>query len=454
MSKNIKSFLQFITLDEIDYWDVKRYTISSVSSTYQLVKLSNLIDERSEKIKLFEYPEKEFGILGVNNKEGLFDAYLEKGENINQSYKKVHYGDLAYNPYRINVGSIGLKSNMQKNNFISPAYVVFSSNEKLNPNYLYKIFKTDIFNKIINDNTTGSVRQNLKFDTLSNIKIPLPSLEEQNILLEKYNDKILLAQKQEIEAKEIEDSIEEYLLEELGIEKIESKVKSSKLQFIESRTVFEWGVDKIVSVSNFKSDKYNISSLQSNEKLYIDLFRGKSPKYSNDSNAIILNQKCNRWNDIALEYVKTVDKNWLKNINIDFFTQENDILINSTGEGTIGRATSITKEYENYLYDSHLLLLRLNQEQVNSQYYVYLFNSIYGQQQVENIKSAQATKQTELGIANLKKISFPLPPIDIQLKIVEEINIRTKQIKQLKQEAISNRENAIKEFENEIFNEA
>jgi restriction endonuclease S subunit len=362
---------------------------------------------------------------------------------------------LTYNPYRINVGSIGLKTNNQKNEYISPAYVVFFCNANLNPEFLYKIFQTDTFNKIINDNTTGSVRQNLKFETLSNIKIPLPSLKEQKKILENYNAKIELAKAKEQEAKKIEESIEEYLFDELGIEKIEQKKeKKGFLEFVEFKDIFEWGIDKILNNQNFISSKYKTTSLLQDETLYINLFRGKSPKYDKLSDKIILNQKCNRWNEIVLEYAKTVKKEWFENINKNFFTQENDILINSTGEGTIGRASNIYKEYTGYLYDSHLLLLRVNKKLLNSEYFVYLFNSSYGQAQVNQIKSAQATKQTELGINNLKKILFPLPPLKTQVKIPKEITKRKEQVKKLKNEAQKNRELAIKEFEREIFYEA
>lgn len=177
MSREMK-ILQTIFFSEFYMWDVKRFVKSSITSNHKIVDLRNYIVQRSEKVKLYEFEEEEFGILGVNNKIGVFDAYTEKGSDINQAYKVVKNNDLTYNPYRVNVGSIGWKTENQKNKYISPAYIVFNCKNGLNPEFLYRMFKTGTFNKIINDNTTGSVRQNLKFNTLSNIKIPLPFLEE------------------------------------------------------------------------------------------------------------------------------------------------------------------------------------------------------------------------------------------------------------------------------------
>lgn len=167
--------LKFINFSDLFLWDFKRYASNNISSTkYNIVKLSDYIQEENIKIKPFENPDDNYEILGVNNKTGLFDAYIEKGSKINQPYKVVKDGFLAYNPYRVNVGSIGLKTEQQKYKYISPAYVVFSCKKGLLPEFLYILFRTNKFNELIRENTTGSVRQTLSFTSMGNIKIPLP----------------------------------------------------------------------------------------------------------------------------------------------------------------------------------------------------------------------------------------------------------------------------------------
>ena len=167
----------------------------------------------------------------------------------------------------------------------------------------------------------------------------------------------------------------------------------------------------------------------------------------------ILNQKCNRWNDLDLSFVKSVDKEWLQSIDENNLTKEGDILINSTGEGTIGRATYVKKEFEGLLYDSHLLLLRFDRKKVNPELFVELFNSDYGQNQVNDIKSAQATKQTELGVSNLARIKFPLPEdLEVQKRITLKIKkLRIDTVKNLEVALMLEKE-AQTEFENLIFN--
>lgn len=199
-------------------------------------------------------------------------------------------------------------------------------------------------------------------------------------------------------------------------------------------------------------DHSNTWDLTSIFSVALSVFRGKKPKYDKDGLSRILNQKCNRWNALVHEHSKKVDDKWLNNIDKTFLTREGDILINSLGEGTIGRSTFITQQNEGLLYDSCMILLRLDQTKINPQFFCYLFNHKYGQNQVEEVKSAQSTKQTHLGITNLRKIRFPLPPKVTQNAIVDHISGLRMHIQKFNEHAKYTREKAIIEFEKEIFN--
>ncbi|MDB4257412.1 restriction endonuclease subunit S [Arcobacteraceae bacterium] len=448
----MSALLKFIQFKDFNLWDVKRHLSTLIYSSYEIVKLGDYIQEENIKIKPFEYPSDDFKILGVSNKIRLFDNEVKKGKDINQPYKKIKNGFLSYNPYRINVGSIGLKTDKQKNDLISPAYVVFSCNEKLSPEYLFMIFKTNIFNTVINESTRGSVRQILAFDILEILKIPLPSFDIQERIVKDYQNKLDLIATQEQQAKEKEKEIEEYLHIKLDMNYEENPIENI-LDFINYKTLTSWSYRDLLGSVNVFSNFFDTIKFNQKISLFNNIFRGKSPKYTDNSNSIILNQKCNRWNKIELQYSKSVEDDWISKIDKKFFTQENDIIINSTGDGTIGRATYITNEFENLLYDSHILLLRVNKSEINALYLTYYINSPYGQSQIENIKSAIATKQTELGINNLKNIQFIIPPLEIQNQIAKHIQKLKDEQKILIDKSLKNKILALQEFEKEIFNE-
>lgn len=448
--KNYSNHLRFINFNSLALWDVKRYSKIQVKSSFPIVRLGSLITEQNLKIKPFEYPEDEFKILGVSNVEGLYDAYVEKGKNINQPYKKVENGFIVYNPYRVNVGSIGIKSKDQKNEYISPAYVVFNCKKDCLADYLFILLKTNSFSLIIRESTTGSVRQILSFKNLENLNIPLPSLIEQKRLVELYNKKLKQATENKLKSAQLAKSAEDYIFTNLNIEIKKRSQNSKKLLFTNLKKIDLWGVERIVNANLFTS-KNKLETLNENPDLFVDLFRGKSPVYNEESKSIILNQKCIRWNLIEPKYGKSVDVKWLDSINPYYFTSENDILINSTGEGTLGRSALVTPEFENYLYDSHILLLRPNIKKIFPLFFTFIFNSSFVQKQIDLLKTSQSTNQTELGIENLKKILLPIPDINTQKKIANIVLKFKKDAEVLSSSAIDIYSKAIVEFEKIVF---
>lgn len=163
---------RYINFSDLERWDVK-YFFVRIKSKYPLVSLATFVHEHNEKIRPFEFPEETFKILGVNNVDGIFHAYDTLGKKIKQPYKKVNVGDFAYNPYRINIGSIGWVPAEHDGAFISPAYVVFSIDENvILPELFWFILKSDFFNKTLRAATAGSVRMNLTYPLLESLKIP------------------------------------------------------------------------------------------------------------------------------------------------------------------------------------------------------------------------------------------------------------------------------------------
>ena len=126
-----------------------------------------------------------FPIYSINNKEGFvpqstqFDGVdsNDRGYDISL-YKIVQEKTFAYNPARINVGSIGYSGNLN-NIIISSLYVCFKTNEDINDIFLTQYLTTYSFTKDVLRNVEGGVREYLFYANFSNIKINLPPLAEQ-----------------------------------------------------------------------------------------------------------------------------------------------------------------------------------------------------------------------------------------------------------------------------------
>lgn len=157
---------------------------------YPIVPLKDHIIVNEEKIKPADFPDTEFTVLGVSNQAGVFINDKVKGENIKQGYFKVYKNQFCYNPYRINVGSIGFCEFDIENQIISGAYNIFGCNEsELNPKYLDALFNTRKFLSFVNEKANGGVRMDFKIESMQNWHIPLPPIKVQNKIVEKIEGK-------------------------------------------------------------------------------------------------------------------------------------------------------------------------------------------------------------------------------------------------------------------------
>lgn len=448
-------YLKFTSLEKTVFWDF--YTLfnkNAIDSVFPIVKLSEVINQRKGFITINDTKIYKRCRVQIEGKGVVLRDEVIGKEIKTKKQQLCKIDDFLVAEIDAKVGGFGIVPPELENAIVSGHYFLFEINKlKLLPEFLGLIVTQSDFLKQVK--STGSTNYSaIRPSHVLDYKIPLPKIEEQRKIINSYLDKVKEAERLKNEADDLEDKIENYLFDELGL----SKKKSNKniytgLQLIDFKNIQEWGLDKILVNSNKKSSKFKVVSIEENPQLAVSLFRGKSPKYKDGTSAYILNQKCNRWNNIDLTFVKSVDEDWLKSVNKNNLTKEGDVIINSTGEGTIGRATYIKSEFEGLLYDSHLLLLRLDRKQINAELFVELFNSEYGQNQVNDIKSAQATKQTELGTSNLARIQFPLPNnLDVQNKIVNKIKeLKVITSKNLNK-AIALAKEAQKDFEKTIFN--
>ena len=140
------------------------------------VKLGSLISEYTVRNKADE----DIPVYSVTNEQGFCTGYFSKevASQDRTTYKIVPRGCFAYNPSRINVGSVDVQE-CEDRVIVSPLYVVFSVDEKLNRRYLLHYLKSDITLTYIKAYASGSVRDNLKFSILKDFPINLPSTEEQ-----------------------------------------------------------------------------------------------------------------------------------------------------------------------------------------------------------------------------------------------------------------------------------
>jgi type I restriction enzyme S subunit len=129
----------------------------------------------------------EYPVQGVSNSMS-FMATKAKTKGLNFSnYKIVKNGSLAYNPSRLNIGSIALRN--AKDCIVSPMYVVFDiiDKSKLLPEYLFLWFKRDSFKNYVWFYSFGSVRDTFDFNLMKEVKLPIPDIKIQEAIVTIYH---------------------------------------------------------------------------------------------------------------------------------------------------------------------------------------------------------------------------------------------------------------------------
>jgi len=127
-------------------------------------------------------------VLSVTNSKGFINQAEQFEREVASAdvsnYKIIRKGQFAYNPSRVNVGSLDLLRKFDIG-ILSPMYVVFETDQKnLIPEYLYYLLKTNWFYGHIPMFVQGSVRDSLSFDGLCGMKFFIPSIEEQTAIAE------------------------------------------------------------------------------------------------------------------------------------------------------------------------------------------------------------------------------------------------------------------------------
>jgi len=357
---------------------------------------------------------KSIKVFSVTNSEGFVistDYFSKKVFSKNLSnYKIVIRNQFAYNPSRINVGSIDYLK-IDDSVLISPLYIVFEvNNSKLSSEYLLRFLKSDYGGMQIKNNTQGAVRDSLKYKGMENINIPIPPLNDQLRIAS------ILSRAENLIAKR-KESIE--LLDEL--------LKSTFLDMFGDPVKNEkgWDIHLLKNLCGFitkgttpkRNDVYSIF-----EKGFIPFLK---VYHIDDDGSIKFNYNPSFITDkIHQEYLKRS------------VVYPNDVLMNIVGP-PLGKIGIVPETYKEWNVNQAIAIFRCG-ENLNPRYLLYtlksknLCNSI--------IKMAVGIRQLNLSLEQCRNINIPVPPLPLQAQF-ETIVIKIESLKSKYQQSLTELEN-------------
>ncbi|WP_400253275.1 restriction endonuclease subunit S [Methanobrevibacter smithii] len=186
INKNLEEQLEtlynsfFVYYDDFLKEDLEECEIGLIPKEWSLLSLGDVTTKINEKVGSNDY--KVFSAVNTGNLI-LSEEYFDKqvySKSI-EKYIVVKQKEFAYNPARINIGSIG-RNDFGFDGCVSPVYVAFKVEEGYE-NFMNMYIKSNRFNQWVITLSSGSVRQTLNYNDFSIIKIAYPPKE----LINKFN---------------------------------------------------------------------------------------------------------------------------------------------------------------------------------------------------------------------------------------------------------------------------
>ena len=330
--------------------ELKEYRFDEVTINFDKKRVPLSGAQREKRQGNFRY----YGAQGVIDHiddfifDGTYLLIAEDGENLKS--KKQNIAQVVEGQFWVN----------------NHAHIV-QGNELCNTRYLcYLLNSMDLSGYV-----TGSAQPKLSQANLNAVTLFLPSITVQERIVEclyLFDKKIAVNQK-------INDNLQQ-----------------------QAAAIFRsWFVDYVPFGGTVPDEWKNVTL----ENITTLVSRGITPKYADDTGQIVINQKCIRNHMIDLSFArshrpKVINNKWL---------QFGDLLINSTGDGTLGRAAQVWFQPHNLTVDSHVTIVRPAAE--NMIFYIGLWGTQH-EKEIESLHTG-STGQTELPRDRVKAIELLLP---------------------------------------------
>lgn len=401
--------------------------------SWRKVKLGDLVENFSVRAKDYGGSEG-LDFCGVSNEEGIIKTKYA-AEDKAEDYKIIEKGCFAYNPYRVNVGSIGLFTEDYKG-LISPAYVVFKP--KLNsiiPELLFKFLKSDEGLRQIRFYGRGTVRQALRFEDLCNIELSIPDYPEQEKLFKKLinsqersnnlsgelTHQLSLVKK--LRQQILQDAVQGKLVPQNPNDEPASELLK-KIKAEKAKLIAEKKLKKEKEMPSIKPEEIPFELPEGwvwcrlGEVAYIT--SGSTPS----QDAFV---------EKGIPYLKMYN---LRNQKIDFFHKPQyikeevhngqlkrcrafpgDVIMNIVGP-PLGKIAIIPDDLPECNFNQAAVLIRPLIPKMN----FFIFWHLNEMSEINSIDTKGVAGQNNISVTQAQNIRIPLPPLSEQLRIVQKLN--------------------------------
>ena len=346
-------------------------------------RLGDYIQEYSVRNKSGE----DIPVYSITNSQGFCRDYFSKevASKDKTSYKIVPRGCFAYNPSRINVGSVDWQRDEERV-IVSPLYNVFSVSPEIDQQYLYYYLKSSATLYRIKEVATGSVRDNLRLSMLYDFMIELPSLDVQRQIVSNLDLLASIIRQRNQQLTKLDELIKARFVEMFENNTYPKVKVSTVCDFITKGTT---PPNDLIS-EEYSSDKVpylKVYNLSFNGELLFDT----APQYISENihNGMLARSK----------------------------VYPNDVLMNIVGP-PLGKFSLVTDEFPEWNINQAIAIFRAK-EKINPKYLL----SALMQPEVLNpfLRQAVGIRQLNLSLSQCRDLEIFLPPLSLQNQFADSV---------------------------------
>lgn len=316
------------------------------------------------------------------------------------------------------------------------------------PEYLFAYTQLPIYKKWIAAIQRPSAQPNINAEEYQSLEIPLPNLDIQHYICNIIKNGYLTKQKKEAEAQKLLDSIDGYILNELGITMPKSDLNlKERIFFCNFKQATGGRLDP-----KFNNQWQKLKSLQCNyPKVTLADVVFNSGQYGANETAIDYKEGDTRYIRITdiddLGCLKENNKVTCKNIEQNYMLHKNDLLF--ARSGSVGKCYIHKRISEPAIFAGYFIRFIINAAIINPDYLFYYCNCSLYKYWVDTIQ--RPAVQANINSEEFRQIIIPLPPMAKQQEIADHITALRHQAAQLQQEGKEALEKAKQEVEQMIL---
>ena len=265
--------------------------------------------------------------------------------------------------------------------------------------------------------TGGAMKGEISEEALLRIKVPLPSLQQQHAIVQRWAESQRQARSAEERAENVKQAVANHFFESLGLRRTEDSTSSASFA-VPWDGLERWSVSYNQAARRaiqFESGRYPVLALGSFVTL-VQYGTSQKPNASGRGVPIL------RMNNIVYGILDTSN---LKHVELSdaersrLVLRDGDILFNRTNSKELVGKCAVFHEQGDFVFASYLIRVRTTPE-VDPDYVAFVLNSAVGRSQIDAL-SRQIIGQANVNTAELRSLRIPLPPFDVQCAIVERV---------------------------------